>query len=225
METIVISLGGSLIIPEELDIEFLKNLRELILSHVEKGRKFLITTGGGKVCRKYQDAAKGLSNPSSDDLDWIGIAALKLNAELVRVIFGEYAHSEVIGDLSINPNSNKSIVIGSAFRPGHSTDWGAVNGAKMLGAKRIINISNIDYAYDKDPNKYPDAKKIENISWAEYRDLIPKEWNPGLSTPFDPVASEMAEKEGIEVDILHGRDIANLDKCLNGEKFMGTVIK
>src|SRR5665811_566656 len=105
-QTIVISLGGSLIIPEELDVEFLKSFRALILSHVEKGRKFLITTGGGKICRKYQDVAKELGDPSADDLDWIGIAALKLNAELIRVIFGEHAHDEVIGDLSINPNSN-----------------------------------------------------------------------------------------------------------------------
>ncbi|PIR68281.1 UMP kinase [Candidatus Nomurabacteria bacterium CG10_big_fil_rev_8_21_14_0_10_35_16] len=224
-ETIVISLGGSIIIPEELDTEFLANFRELILKYVAQGKKIIITTGGGKICRKYQDAAKKLSDPSSEDLDWIGIAALKLNAELVRVLFKDKAHPEVIADLSKPFIFEKPIVIGSAYRPNASSDVDAILAAITVGAKRVINLSNIDYAYDKDPNKYPDAKKIENISWAEYRDLIPKEWNPGLSTPFDPVASEMAEKEGIEVDILNGCDIANLDKCLNGEKFMGTVIR
>ena len=96
---------------------------------------------------------------------------------------------------------------------------------KQLNARRIINLSNIDYAYDKDPNKYPDARKIENISWAEYRKLIPGEWNPGLSTPFDPTASQMAEVCGMEVVILNGRNMQNLKNCLDGGEFTGTRIK
>jgi uridylate kinase len=223
-ETIIISLGGSLIVPGEIDINFLKDFKALILSHVAQGKKFVIITGGGKICRKYQEAAKTLSSPSNEDLDWIGIASLKLNAELLRVVFGEYAHDKVISNLSTSFNFERPIIIGSAYEPGQSTDWDAVLGAKTVGAKKIINLSNIDYAYDKDPNKYPDAKKIESISWPEYRALIPKEWNPGLSTPFDPIASEMAEKEGMEVAILNGKNISNLEKCLNGESFVGTRI-
>ncbi len=224
-ETIVISLGGSLIIPEEIDINFLKDFKKIILSHIAQEKRFVITTGGGKICRKYQDIAKELSNPSSEDLDWIGIASLKLNAELLRVIFGEYAHDKVIADLSIPTNFSKPIIIGSAYHPGASSDIDAVMGAKMLGAKKIINLSNIDYAYDKDPNKYSDAKKIENISWKDYRALIPQEWNPGLSTPFDPIASKMAEEGKMEVVILNGKNMSNLENYLNGKDFIGTKIK
>jgi len=224
-EIIVISLGGSLIIPDEIDINFLKDFKKLILFQVEKGKKFIIVTGGGKICRKYQKVAKEISNPSCEDLDWIGIASLKLNAELLRVIFGEYAHGEVISNLSNNFPFEKPIVIGSAYKPGQSTDFDAVLGAKTVGAKKIINLSNTDYVYDSDPKINPNAKKIEEISWTEYRKLIPKEWNPGLNSPFDPVASEMAEKEGIEVIIMNGKPINNLANYLNGEKFQGTVIK
>lgn len=223
-ETIVISLGGSLIMPENLDINFLKDFKSLILSHVVKGKKFVIITGGGKICRKYQDAAKELASPTSVDLDWIGIASLKLNAELMRVVFGEYAHSKVIEDLSIPFNFEKPVVIGSACAPGRSTDYDATEGAKTLGAKKIINLSNTDYVYDSDPKINPNARKIEQTSWKNYRALIPKEWNPGLNSPFDPIASEMAEKEGMQVFIMNGKPIDNLAKCLNGEKFMGTVI-
>ncbi|MFA6324647.1 MAG: UMP kinase [Candidatus Paceibacterota bacterium] len=225
METIIISLGGSLIIPDQVDVEFLKSFKSLILSHVEQGKKFIIITGGGKICRKYQEAAKEISNPNHDDLDWIGIASLKLNAELLRVIFGEYAQEKVIFNLSLPFVFEKSIVIGAAFEPGQSTDWDAVLGAKNVGAKKIINLSNIDYVYDVDPRLNPDAKKIENISWSEYRKLIPTEWNPGLNSPFDPIASKMAEEEGIEVAIMNGKPLDNLAKYLNGEKFSGTIIK
>src|SRR3990167_9837617 len=99
-EIIIISLGGSLITPDAIDIEFLKEFKKLILDHVKQGKKFVITTGGGKLCRRYQDATKELASPSAVDLDWVGIASLKLNAELLRVVFGEYAHDKVIQDLS-----------------------------------------------------------------------------------------------------------------------------
>lgn len=223
-ETIVISLGGSLIIPDQIDTGFLKDFKSLILSHVKQGKKFIITTGGGKLCRRYQDVAKELSTPSHDDLDWIGIASLKLNAELVRVIFGDQAHDKVIFNLSEKLSSEKSIIIGAAYEPGHSTDWDAVLAAKTFGAKKVINLSNTDYVYDSDPKINPSAKKIEQMSWAEYRAIIPKEWNPGLNSPFDPTASKMAEEEGIQVVIMNGKPIDNLAKCLNGESFIGTRI-
>ncbi|MBY0376429.1 UMP kinase [Patescibacteria group bacterium] len=207
MENIVISLGGSLIVPDEIDLDFLQKFESLVSS--QKDKKFFIITGGGKTARKYQTAAKEISNPIDADLDMIGIKALNLNAELVRVLF----------------KGNSNVTIFGAEKPGSSTDLGAVKLAKQNDAKLVINLSNIDYAYDKDPNKFPDAKKIEQISWPDYRNLIPKEWNPGLSTPFDPVASKMAEEEGIAVAILNGKNISNLEKCLNGEDFVGTEIK
>jgi len=207
-EKIVISLGGSLVIPEEIDIGFLRSFKYLIEGQIAKGKKFYVITGGGKVCRKYQDAARELANPTDEELDLIGIRALNLNAELVRVLF------KGVGGITIYGAEN----------PGSSTDFGAVILAEQFAAKKVINLSNIDYAYDKDPNKYPDAKKIENISWSEYRKLIPAEWTPGLSTPFDPIASRTAEREGMKVMILNGKNMDNLEKCLNGEEFLGTQI-
>ena len=224
-ETIIISLGGSLIIPEELDVAFLKEFKNLILSEIAKGKRFIIITGGGKINNKYNEAAKQLAgNPSNENLDWIGIAALRLNAELLRVVFAEAAHEKVINNLAEAFSFDKQILIGAAYEPGKSTDWDAVLAAKHIGAKKIINLSNIDYVYDSDPKLNPNAKKIENISWADYRKIIPAEWTSRLNSPFDPVASEMAQKEGIAVMIMNGTPIDNLAKCLNGEKFSGTII-
>ena len=90
--------------------------------------------------------------------------------------------------------------------------------------KKIINLSNIDYVYDKDPRKYPDAVRIEKISWADFRTLLPSEWDPGLSSPFDPIAAKEAEYLGIEVAIMNGKNIENLKNYLDGQEFLGTVI-
>ena len=223
-ETIIISLGGSLIIPEDIDTSFLKDFKTLILTHVARGKKFVIITGGGKICRKYQDVAKELASPSLEDLDWIGIASLKMNAELLRVIFGEYAYTPVINNLSDKFSFDKPIIIGAAHEPGKSTDYDAIEAAKSAGAKKIINMSNIDYVYDSDPKVNPNAKKIEKISWEDYRKIIPKEWTSGLNSPFDPVASKLAQEEGIEAVIMNGKPIDNLAKYLNGEHFPGTII-
>ncbi|HPS21263.1 MAG TPA: UMP kinase [Candidatus Paceibacterota bacterium] len=224
-DIIIISLGGSLIVPEQIDVDFLKDFRELILSQVAKNKKFIIITGGGKICRKYQNAAKEISTPNNDDLDWIGIASLKLNAELIRTIFGEYANEKVVSDFSENLDFKRPIYIGSAYEPGHSTDWDAIELAKKVGAKVVINLSNTDYVYDSDPKLNPDAKKIEEISWAEYRKLIPTDWNPGLNTPFDPTAAREAETVGIEVVIMNGKPVSNLTGYLENGKFLGTLIK
>ncbi len=224
-ETIIISLGGSLIVPDDINTDFLKEFKFLIESQVAKGKKFIIITGGGKICRRYNEAEEKISAPTKDDLDWLGIAATRLNAELVRISFGNLAFEKIIMDPNAVPQTDKPVMLGGGWKPGNSSDLAAIQSAISIGAKKIINLSNIDYAYDKDPNKYPDAKKIEQISWADFRKLLPEKWEPGLSAPFDPIAAEKAQSVGIEVSILNGKNISNLEKCLNDENFVGTQIK
>lgn len=228
-EIIIISLGGAVIVPEEIDIKFLKEFKSLILSYVAKGKKFVIITGGGRTCRKYQNAAKEIVQASTEDLDWIGLTVNNVNAQLVRVIFGKDACKKVFYDLKEEELKEKiiqyPIVIGGALEPGHSSDIDAFLAAKNLGAKKIINLSNTDYVYDSDPKINPNAKKIEQISWKDYRNIIPKIWtHAGLNSPFDPVASEMCEKEGIMVVTMNGKLLDNFAECLDGKKFLGTVI-
>lgn len=225
METIIISLGGSIVVPNLPDPEFINIFKSFILEEVEKGKRFVIIVGGGKTCRNYQDALSKTINATTVDLDWIGIYSTRLNAELVRMSFGEYAFNEVALDPSVLPSFQKPIIIGAGWKPGWSTDYDAVMMALQLGAKKIINLSNIEYVYDKDPKKHNDAKKIEKSSWKDFRALLPKEWSSGLNAPFDPMAAEKAESLGIEVAIMNGKNIENLKNYLNGQKFTGTVIK
>ncbi|MCE9585517.1 UMP kinase [Candidatus Nomurabacteria bacterium] len=224
-EIIVISLGGSLIVPEEIDVDFLKDFKNLIISQVEKGKKFIIITGGGRCCRKYLDALKQITNPSDTELDLMGIAFTRMNADLVRIIFGDIVYSKLILDPDLIPITDKHIMVGGGWRPGNSSDLASIHCAISVNSKKVINLSNIDYVYDKDPNKFSDAKKIENISWEEFRKILPLEWNPGLNTPFDPVAAKKSEEQNIEVAIMNGKNLENLENYLNGEKFIGTVIK
>ncbi len=221
---IIISLGGSLIIPDAIDTAFLINFKALILRHIEAGSRFVLIAGGGKTARVYQEGARAVSDISSDDADWIGIAATYINAKLLHSIFADLVHPDIITDPTRKIDFKEKILIGAGWKPGFSSDHDAVLIAKNLGAKKAVNLSNIDYVYDKDPRKYPDAKKIEDIGWAEFRKLIPEKWEPGLNSPFDPIAAKEAESIGLEVSVMNGKNLENIDAYLSGSAYLGTRI-
>jgi len=221
MDTRIISLGGSIIAPSKVDTLFLKRFREIILRMDQM--RFLIICGGGTICRQYQNVARDIAAVTEADLDWIGIQATRLNAELVRSILGTMAHKKVIHDPDEPIDTEKRIIIGAGFKPGSSTDLRAVQLAERFGAGQVINMSNIDYVYSDDPKRNPDARKLNRISWADFRKLVGDEWDPGLNMPFDPVASRAAQAAGLTV-VFIGNDIENLGRLLKGESFKGTTI-
>ena len=51
MKTIVISLGGSIVVPEEIDIKFLTEFKNMIERLIKKGYRFIIICGGGSIAR------------------------------------------------------------------------------------------------------------------------------------------------------------------------------
>jgi uridylate kinase len=223
-ERVIVSVGGSLIVPGDIDVDFLKRFRELILNKVHEGFSFSIIAGGGKTARHYQDAAHAVTPLSSNDRDWIGIHSTRLNAHLLRTILADVAHPHIVKNPTGDIFAKEPVMVAAGWQPGWSTDYCAVLMAKNLGATRLANLSNIDYVYNKDPKKNPGAKKIEKTSWAEFRTLIPDHWDPGLSSPFDPVAAKEAETIGLEVAIINGRHLDRFESYLDNKSFVGTVI-
>lgn len=223
----IISLGGSIVAPDGVDTKFIGAFKALIEKRVAQGESFMIIIGGGKVCRRYQEAGKDLGVTSKDALDWVGIFATRLNAELVRVVFGDTAHTELVLDPVLLPAVSASVAFGAGWKPGHSTDFDAILMAEQTQAKRVINLSNIDYVYDKDPRAFPDAQKIEEATWSHFRTLLPSPdaWDPGVNTPFDPIAAKRADELGLEVAIMNGTNLENLEAYLEGKPFKGTVIR
>ncbi len=228
---IVISLGGSLIVPEKINWKFLREFRKLIISKIKKGDRFIIVTGGGMTTREYQNAASKVTKLTDDDRDWIGIHTTRLNAHLIKTIFREYAHPRINKnprtkeDLGVHFEKGEGIMVAAGWRPGWSTDYVATILAERLGAKKIINLSNIKYVYDKDPKKYKNAKKIKEINWADFRKIVGNKWDPGMNMPFDPIASKLAEKLGLEVFIAEGKNLKNLANILDDKKSIGTIIR
>ena len=223
---LVISLGGSIIIPPEgFNIEFLKKFRELILKRVKLGEKFILVIGGGSTCRKYQQAAKAAENVSDLDLDWLGIYATHLNARFVGLLFNGWAEKELIINPTKKVKSKKQILIAGGWKPGCSTDYDAVLLAKTYGAKELINASNINYVYTADPKKDASAKPLPQLTWSEMEKIVGDKWVPGANLPFDPKAVKEAKKLKLKVSFVKGTDLSEFEKVLSRQEFHGTVVE
>lgn len=226
-ETVVISVGGSLIVPDAIDSAFLSGCKALVESQIAgTARRFILIAGGGKTARRYQEAAAVVSQLAPDDLDWLGIEATRLNALLLRTIFARLAYRQIVTnpDDILDVPKESPLVIAAGYRPGASTDLRAVQIARNCGATKLINLSNIDYLYSDDPRTNPHARKIERISWPDFTKLIPVEWTPGLSSPFDPIAARAAEAFGLEVAIMNGANLHEVENYLEGKPFTGTIL-
>ncbi len=221
----VISLGGSVIVPDEINVKFLASFKRLIRQRIKLGDSFIIVTGGGKVSRRYQNASRELGILNRQDLDWLGIYSSRLNAHLLQVIFNEQAYSKVVTSPSQKHCWISGVLVVGGWKPGWSTDYVAVSFAKKCNIKTIINLSNIDYVYDKNPKEHTDARPLKNITWKDFRVLVGNKWDPGVHVPFDPIASIFAENLNLKVVILQGLDLKNLSKVFNNKKFKGSVIE
>jgi len=225
---VILSVGGSIIVPNEIDTDYLKDMRAFVMRYIEQEWSFTMVVGGGAPARKYIEAARTVmdGNLASEDMDWLGIHATRFNSHLVRTIFRDVAQPNIVTNPERSPiNEKKKVVVVSGWKPGWSTDFVAAKIAERFGAKVIVNLSNIKQVYTADPKKDPNAKPVSHMTWREYRDIIGGEtWIPGFNSPFDPIASKMCDEQNITVVVLNGADIPNLEKCMRGEEFVGTIL-
>lgn len=226
--TFVLSLGGSLVVPKEgIDTKFLTSFNTFIRNQISvKKRRFFISVGGGRTTRDYQEAARVVRGQKVTDLDldWIGLHATRLNAQLLRTIFVDIADPHVIKHYEIILKIEKPVAIAAGWKPGWSTDYCAITLCADYGMKHIVNLTNIDQVFDKDPKKFPDAKPLVDLTWKEYFPIVGDKWIPGLNMPFDPIASRLALKFGVTVKLLNGNNLDNLANALDGKAFHGTTI-
>lgn len=229
-QKVVISLGGSLVVPPEgIAIEFLKNFNEFLRKQLadHPDRQFFIVVGGGATARQYIEAGRNVLQHElpAEDLDWLGIHATRLNAHLIRTIFRDVAHPYLLKHYEIIRKVDEPVVIAAGWRPGWSTDYCAAMVCEDYNVDTVINMSNIAKIYNKDPRTNPDATPIDNITWTEFRKMVGDEWIPGMNVPFDPIASKKAELLGLKVVVLKGGNFENLQNYFDSKPFDGTMIE
>ncbi|WKC58123.1 UMP kinase [Borrelia sp. P9F1] len=224
----IISLGGGVINPNKINTEYIRDFRNLIFKWIREDdrRKIILITGGGKTAREYQKSYKQL-NPTfeNSDLDGIGIMATKLNADFICKSMRPFCLDPVVSDPSKDFSFRGNILVASGWKPGFSTDYVTVKFAEKFRSNEIINLTNVNQVYDKDPKKFDDARGLNNITWDKLQDIVGKNWAPGSNLPFDPIATRLALKLNLKAYVLNGLDIKNLEKVFNkNNDFLGTII-
>ena len=223
METIVISIGGSVVLSEEADVSFFNELKTL-LKKLSKDFRLYLVVGGGKTARTYIKLGRKF-NFDEDLLDEIGINVTKVNAKLLANII-EISNIKIPNTTDEAKELKYPIVVMGGTTPGHSTDMVGAELAEKTNASKFIIATNVDGVYDKDPNKYNDAKQIKEISIKQLVDEYGTDWDAaGKNIVIDGPALEIINRAKIPTFVLNGKRLDQLERAITNQQFDGTVIK
>jgi uridylate kinase len=215
---VVISLGGSILSPE--DVTFIRDVSSL-LKKASKDMTLYIVTGGGKFARVYINAARYFTH-NEKKLDRIGILATKMNALLLATAL-DCPH-QVPSTIDKAIQATNSIVMGGTI-PGQSTDAVGAALALRLNADKFIIATDVNGVYTNDPKIHHEAKKYDIIHIDKLIKLCNKKWQAGLNVIIDKKACKIIKKGNIKTMVLNGKDLKSLENALYDKQFDGTIIE
>ena len=225
MEKVVVSLGGSVLVPGDDDARYLRDLAAL-LRDVSARVKLFVVTGGGRVARYYIETGRDLG-VGERTLDGLGIAVTRLNARLLAAALGGRANRDPATTYAQAAKLARRfpIVVMAGTRPGHTTDRVSASLARLVHAVRIVNATSVDGVYDTDPRNDPNARLLERIRFEELVALSGRGHEAaGPSVVFDPVAARVLARDRTPLSVVLGRDLVALRAAILGERFHGTLV-
>lgn len=223
MKSIVISIGGSVILSEEADVSFFRKLASL-LKKISTQYKIFVVVGGGNVAREYIKLGRDL-RIDEKTLDSIGIYITRVNAKILTNIIEE-SNKDIPSTTSGAIDIDKRIVIMGGTTPGHSTDMVGAELAEKTGADLLIISTNVDGIYDKDPNKFPNAKQLKEVKIDQLIERYGVKWKTaGKNVVIDGPALEIIKRAKLVTYVVNGKRLDQLEKALTDQSFDGTKIK
>jgi uridylate kinase len=222
MKTVVVSIGGSVVLSDEADVVFLKKLAALF-KKISKEYKLFIIVGGGKVARQYIQRGRELGF-DEDTLDLIGIDVTRVNARIITNLLG-VSNKEIPHTTDEAIQLNFPMVVMGGTDPKHSTDTVGAELAEKTHAVSFVNATNVDGIYDKDPNKHKDAKQFKELHIDDLIKQYGTTWGiAGKNIFMDNPALEIIKRAKITTYVVNGKRLDQLEKALIGQPFNGTTI-
>lgn len=224
-KVIVLSLGGSLIIPDKVDSIFLHKFKKTLQKH-KKNYKFIVVCGGGSIARKYISALEkeGLNERLQN---FSGISATRMNARFMSYFFGLNPEKGIPHKMKEIKKylKNQEVVFcgGLEYKPNQTSDSTAAQIAKKFKAN-FINLTDVSGLYDSNPKKNKNAKSISRITWKNFLKKANEiKYAPGQHFVLDQTAAVVIMKYKIKTYIL-GQNLKNLEYVLKNKSFKGTLI-
>jgi uridylate kinase len=220
---VVVSIGGSVIAPDEVQAEPVAELANTLDEEVQA--PMAIVVGGGAAARDYIGASRELGLDEAG-LDEVGIAITRANAWLMIAALGTSAYPEPAEDFreAINGLQDYSRVCMGGTHPGHTTDAVAAMLAERLSADRLVVATNVDGVYDADPAEDPKAQRLERIDHDELVRLAGRAREAGSTAIVDPLATQILRRSRMPAAVVDGNEPANVARALTGGEFSGTRI-
>ena len=219
----VISLGGSRIVPDDVDYVFLRKFHKLIDSH--KDKRFVVVCGGGSSARRYISAFRKLGKSLRDQSEE-GIAITRFHAGFMARFFGREANEVVPRSMKSVKGllgKNRVVFCGALRWKDKNTSDG--NAAQLAGylESPFINLTNVRGLYDRDPAR-KGARFISKISWKDFLKVARKvKYKAGQHFVLDLVAAEEILKRRIDCYIVGS--LKAMDSVIRGKRFVGTLIR
>ncbi len=222
----VISLGGSLIIPDVSNYAFLERFKKTLRKHY-KTYRFVVVCGGGAIARRYMQALQK-EHKSAYELSQAGIRATRMNALFMMQFFGTEANTTLPRDMKeVKAMLKKNqVVFCGALRwvPRSTSDSTAARLAHFLKTE-FINITNVKGLYTSNPITNKHARFIPHESWRAFEKRAHQiTYTAGEHFVLDQRAASMIRKQSIPTYII-GPRLGNLTKILKHKPFTGTLIK
>ncbi len=226
MDTVVVTIGGSVVAPAKLDTPHLESVAQHIQEWTRKHRVFVVV-GGGNPARKYIEAARELK-VCEEELDRLGVQATRLNAQLITAVLdarGMHVSRDIPTTVEEAASKHGDVVVMGGTTPGHSTDYVGAELAARVGG-RLIVVTNVDGVYTSDPNKDPDAEHKPKLTFDELLQIIEEEeWTTaGAPGVIDGPATVLIATNGIQTSVVKGDDFDNITKAIEDEPFHGTRV-
>jgi len=222
MKSIVLSIGGSVILSEEADVSFFRKLASL-LKKMSNNFKIFIVVGGGNVARKYIKLGRDLKLQEKA-LDSIGIYVTRVNAKILTNIL-EDSNKEIPYTTNEAINLDNQIVVMGGTTPGHSTDMVGAEIAEKTNADLFIIATNVNGIFDKDPNKFSDAKQLKEVKIDQLIKIYGTKWkSAGKNVVIDGPALEIIKRAELATCIVNGKRLDQLERILTSQSFDGTKI-
>lgn len=223
-KVIVLSLGGSQIIPGDVNYKYLTEFKKVLLKN-KKNYKFVVVCGGGSLARKYISALK-LSGKNEDFQSFAGIAATRTNARFMSYFFGidpEHGIPHTMKSVKEYIKKRDIIFCGALeYKPNQTSDSTSAEIAQQFNSE-FVNLTNVKGLYNKNPKEHKDAMFFPEITWKDFNDMANKlTFKPGQHFVLDQTAAKMILKNKTTTYIIESPK--ELDNLLNGKKFVGTKI-
>ncbi|MEO0229924.1 MAG: UMP kinase [candidate division WOR-3 bacterium] len=215
---------------ENFDIDFLNRLsREIAHCVKDLDTQIAIVVGGGNIVRGKTIEKLGFDRVSAD---YMGMLATAINSMALQNTLEKYGvetrivtaiEIKAIGEPFVRRKAiehlNKGRVVIFACGTGNplfTTDTAAALRAGEIKAELLLKGTKVDGVYDKDPKKYPDAKKFDYLN---LKTMI----NLELEV-MDQTAVTLCRENGIPVLVFDLTKEGNLERALLGEK-IGTFVE